>query len=302
MGRRVKLFWIFILIVSDTTFATSGADKSACAKLLAQRIGLVTPDKSSYAQINYPLVEESVKRDILQKILAAFGSKGNLSKSNFFTQFTVNHDGTLRTIIDPTFKKDSGRELAAVWEKDKQVKNDFQRIYNNARALAEDIRHSLPETEIQLAEVVFTLQVNKVSENWHLDWYDQEYLIATQTFIAKRLGSDGSLVDENFAGTEYLLFGDSPEVMEAILHTWPKQIEFKVNTDPPIGLVGKGFFYASETGLLSVHSGTSRVHRALQIPKDVIGYSLVSPPHRGSYKDLVIRASLAIRFKPAEAQ
>jgi hypothetical protein len=268
------------------------------ARHVAQGIGQVSHDRSSFMKINLTLVPPSTREMILQKTLKDFGSGTSLRSAHFFSQFTIDDEGRLHTINDPTVVKDAGDDIARHWEQDAALRSSFAEIYRNTKMFAEQIRLALPEAEVELAEIVFTLQVNKVPESWHLDWYEQEYLIATQTFLAKKLDSGGKLVDEDLGGTEYLLFGDIPEVRQAILESSPKKIEFTVNMNPPIGLVGKGFHYLTPTHLLSMHSGVSRVNSVLGITQEAEGFNLVSPPHRGSYSDLVIRGSLAIRFRP----
>ena len=221
-----------------------------------------------------------------------------LKEVKFFSQFTIDSRGKLFAIIDPTFVKNSGEHFAEKWNRNHDALKATQIIRKNIEALAEELKKTLHETEIELAEAVFTVQVNQVSEDWHLDWYPQEYLIATQTFIAKKRTPNGQLIDENFAGTEYLLSGDIPEVIDLITKDRPRRIDFRVNTQTPTWISGKGYFYPSPTHRLLIHSGAKRVHQLLGIPENASGYSLVSPPHRGSFKELVLRAALAIRFKP----
>ena len=315
-GMKALILWrtaLFVLMVQILAFnqpiwATNckdlfSADTSkAISSRIKNRLGVISSDRTSFTSLKYPLVS-SASRDVIQKaIVDFFGGNGPLSKHSFFSQFTINEKGELQIIVDPTVVKDSGANFVSAINKNKKVKEELRIVFEKSVELARILRSSLTETKAELAEVVLTVQVNKVSEGWHLDWYPQEYLIATQTFIAKKRLGDGDLVDEPFAGTEYLIHGDLPEVHEAMLLNGPTRLEFKVNSSEPVLLSAQGFVYNSPSGRLMIHSGVRRVHQALGIPNEAYGYSLVSPPHRGSSKNLVIRGSLAVRFQPSESE
>lgn len=305
--NQKKFLYLVIFFTSKIIFASSNQAEndipvSKCFQIFSnpeirERMGSVYPSRSSVVQVDFPLVSRNSSHTILQKLIKTFGIN---TDTHFFSQFVLDPQGMLHTIEDPTFKKDDGKNLSMDWNDDSALRESLSSIYINIKSLEQNVRVLLPESEVELAEVVLTIQVNKVSENWHLDWYPQEYLIGTQTFIAYTLDPNGDLKEEDFAGTEYLLFGHIPEVLKIMKkRTPPISVTFSVNSNPRVVLTGTGFWFETPTKILSLHSGVKRVHKVLNIPENTNGYSLASPPHRGSYKNLLFRVSLAIRFKPS---
>lgn len=294
----VSAFAFQVQATSNSVFFCREVFSSEITKEVRRRIGVISNHGTSQTTLKYPLVPHSAKVRLFSQVENAFGGESGFPHAKFFSQFHITEAGILKTIVDPTVKKNLGTELALKLSQNSEMRRDLQRVYENIQQLSHELRFALAETEIELAEVVLTIQINKASENWHIDWYQQEYLVATQTFTAKKRNNEGFLENEPEAGTEYLIAGDHPEVGTAILNERPKQIEFSVNTKTPVTLAGKGVIYKTPTNALSIHSGVTRIHKHPDFSTEIVGYSLVSPPHRGSYKDLVYRASLAIRFKP----
>ncbi len=247
------------------------------------RLASISEGRSSVLNANHPITPEGFASVVLaqMQIDEAEFERGQ----GFFSQFRVDDRGHLHTIVDPTIHKDSGEALAERWNQNRAAIEGFRHTYAQAQALGALLQQALPRETPELAEVVFTHQIRKPSEGWHLDWYPTEYLIATQTFIAKAIDPvSGDLVDSPQGGTEYLLNAGGG---------LPQSISFRVNKRPALTIHATGYRFTTPTGLLSLHSGTSRVAQLLGPDRE---YDLASPPHRGSQIPLEYRASIAVRF------
>lgn len=116
---------------------------------------MIKPDRTSFTEVQFPMVSEKQRELIQEKIIDFFGGENQLNKIKFFSQFSINQKGLLDTIFDPTFIKDSGVEFAQKINRDKQMTAIMQKIYENAIDLANLLRSTLNETEMQLAIVWF---------------------------------------------------------------------------------------------------------------------------------------------------
>jgi hypothetical protein len=242
------------------------------------------------ANLEFPLTTE-IFRERVFKQMREDDLSGN--GAAFFSQFHIGSDGKLSRIIDPTIAKDVGDHVLEEWNRHTDLVAGFRLAYARASRLQELLVQSLPgeKANLNLSEVVFTYQRRQVSEGWHLDWYPTEYLIGTQTFVAKRFSRERSqLEDAMDGGTEYLLSQGTGHRQE---------IEFRVNKTEPITVRSSGYPFTTPTGLLALHSGTTR---AIQFGGASAEYDAVSPPHRGSQSPLEYRASIAIRFSSRSAE
>jgi hypothetical protein len=265
-------------------------DGPALTNQIYADIGQPKAGESSVTVVDFPLVDDAMAADVFAKML-----EGAESNTKFFSQFRISPEGSLAPIDDDeTVAKDSGDEISAIWNRDENTRKTFAHIYRRAKALEQIVNAAIPETELEIGEVIFSYQVGKPPEGWHLDHYDTEYLIATQAFIAKKLDENGDLQDEPLGGTEYLIMdaGSQGKI----------QIAFNVNQLKPFKKITRietnGVSYATPTGMLAMHIGTSRVQRLMGLHES---FNMVSPAHRGA-QTLDFRGSIAIRFKPKKSK
>lgn len=254
---------------------------SACADVLAGLSGL-TPGKTSMVQTEFPLVSEESSALIFAQMQDDLAKIPGLA-AGFFTQLRIAPDGMLSAIYDDqTVKKEFGESVLEVWNKDPRLMSAFRGIYARARDLEAVVAPRILETRVGISEVIFSYQIRKPPEGWHLDWYDSEYLVATQAFVAQR--EDGCR--EPFAGTEYLFARGG---------AGKTAVAFGVNTEPVIDIYAEGCVVKTRTGQLAMHSGVRRVENVLGPAER---YTLVSPAHRGPDQALAFRGAIVVRFAP----
>jgi hypothetical protein len=176
-------FQIPLVFLASAQAAPNLNCADALIAAVGERLANVKKGRSSMLNSDYSLIPQEFPTIVFEqmRIDEAMLERG----SGFFSQFRIDENGQLNTIVDPTFKKDSGEFVAERWNRNSEVTNGFKHAYRQGLELAA-LLQALPSENPMLAEVVFTHQIRKPSEGWHLDWYPAEYIIATQTFIAKQ--------------------------------------------------------------------------------------------------------------------
>ena len=237
------------------------------------------PGKSSVAQIDYSMIPPESANILFQQMQRDVQDLPVIQKG-FFSQILIQPDGSLKPVNDPTIDiMDDGSIITDRYNRIPHIREIFMEVYKKVKSLQQMINQVLPETDVDVSEVVFTFQYRKPSESWHSDWYENEYIIVTQTFVAQK---QGDLTNEPNGGTEYFILDSSGL----------DSIQYDVHKTPVERVKIKGYSYTTPTGLLSVHSGVQRI-------RDLLGESFqysVSPPHRGAQTPMEFRGSLAVRY------
>ena len=252
-------------------------------KHIKKAIAVPTPKKSSVVIVNHSLVPPESVNILFQQMQKDVQDLPEIRKG-FFSQIVVHPNGFLRPAHDSTIGiMDNGNIITDRWNKIPHIRQIFSEVYKKMKSLQETISQALPEADINLSELVFTFQYRKPSEGWHSDWYENEYIITTQTFLAQKINENGALIHETNGGTEYFILDDKSE----------SSIQFDIHKKPVEHAEIQGFPYTTPTGSLSIHSGAQRIQKLLGEP---FQYS-VSPPHRGAQTPtLEFRGSIAARY------
>ena len=243
-----------------------------------------TPEKPSFAQMNYSLISPESAKILFQQMQKAVEDLP-IIKRGFFSQILIQPDGFLQPVVDPTIvTMNDGSIITNRYNRRPyfHLRRIFIEVYEKARSLQEMINQMLPEADINISEVVFTFQYRKPSEGWHSDWYANEYIIAVQTFSALTTNQRGVLTHEPKGGTEYFISDNNSS----------SHIQYYVHKTPVEKVKIQGYSYTTPTGLLSIHSGTQRIKELLGEP---FQYS-VSPPHQGAQTPMEFRGSMAVRY------
>lgn len=273
--------------------------RAGILRKIEKDLSSLSPGKPSLTVIDFSLASPAGAAAIFKRMLATASKIGD---DGLFTQWRISPDGRVSPILDdPTVAKDIGMDQIGAWNRDPDIRRHFADAHARSRELETALRQSITETAIGISEVVFSLQIRKPSEDWHLDWYPSEYLVATQTVVAKTRDGTG-LHDEPFAGTEYLLptNGANEEISDrlstATLDLGPiVHAGFTVHEAVTTDIVATGRSATAATGSLAIHSGVTRVERVLGRNQR---FGLVSPPHRGSQKNLEFRGAILVRLAP----
>ena len=249
---------------------------------LKTTIATPIPEKSSVTQINYSMISSESANILFQQMQRDVQDFPVIQKG-FFSQILIQPDGFLKPINDHTIDiMDDGGIITDRYNRIPHIQEIFIEVYEKVRSLQQVINRILPETDIDISEVVFTFQYRKPSEGWHSDWYENEYIIVTQTFVAQTINQQGVLTYEPNGGTEYFILDSNSAV----------SIQYDVHKTPVEKVKIQGYSYTTPTGLLSVHSGVQRI-------KGLLGESFqysISPPHRGAQTPMEFRGSLAVRY------
>ena len=252
-------------------------------KHIKKAIAVPIPKKTSVAIVNHSLVPPESVNILFQQMQKDVQDLPEIKKG-FFSQIVVHPNGFLTPARDSTIDiMDNGSIITDRWNKMPHIRQIFSEMYKKIKSLRETINQMLPEADINISEVVFTFQYRKPSEGWHSDWYENEYIIATQTFLAQKMNQNGTLIHETNGGTEYFILDDKSA----------SSIQFDIHKNPVEHVEIQGFSYTTPTGWLSIHSGTQRIQKLLG---ESFQYS-ISPPHRGAQTPtLEFRGSIAVRY------
>lgn len=277
----MKFLYMLLFLLNAAVSHSSSLCKNHL-NALKTAIAAPVPEKPSFAQIDYSMISAEDANTLFQQMQRDVQDIPIIRKG-FFSQIIIQPDGFLKPIDDSTIDiMDFGDIIADRYNRMPHIRQIFMEVYRKAVSLQAVINEILPETDVDVSEVVFTFQYNKPSEGWHSDWYGNEYIIATQTFAAQIPNQRGVLTHEPNGGTEYFILDNSSA----------SSIQYDVHKTPVERVRIQGYPYTVPTGLLSIHSGVQRI-------RDLLGESFqysVSPPHRGAQIAAGFRGSLAIRF------
>ena len=250
---------------------------------IKKAIAIPIPNKASVVAVNHSIVPPESVNILSQQMQKDVQDLPEIRKG-FFSQIVVQPGGLLVPAHDSTVDTmDNGSIITDRWNKIPHIRQIFAEVYKKVKSLQETLNQVLPETDVNISEVVFTFQYRKPSEGWHSDWYENEYIIATQTFLAQKINQNGTLIHETHGGTEYFILDDNSG----------SSIQFDIHKNPVERVEIQGFSYTTPTGWLSIHSGVQRIQKLLG---ESFQYS-ISPPHRGAQAPtLEFRGSIAVRY------
>ena len=279
----MKFLYLLPFVLNITLSHSSSNCKSLFNDLNALKpITTPTSEKPSKAQIYYSMISSASAKVLFQQ-MQKDAQDFPIIKKGFFSQILIQPDGSLKPINDPTITTmDAGDVVADRYNKTPHIRQIFIEVYKKAKSLEQALNQIIPEADIGISEVVFTFQYKKPSEGWHSDWYENEYIIVTQTFTAQKINQQGILTNEPNGGTEYFILDNNSAA----------SIQYDVHKTPVETVKIHGHSYTTPTDLLSIHSGTQRI-------KDLLGESFqysISPPHRGAQTPMEFRGSLAVRY------
>ena len=277
----MKFLYLLLFVLN---IAISYASSKNCENPFKDLNAIATPipEKPSFTQMNYSLISSESAKILFQQMQKDAQDLPFVRKG-FFSQILIQSDGSLKPVNDPTIvTMDAGDVIINRYNRIPHIRQIFSEVYKRAKSLQQILSQMLPEADINTSEVVFTFQYRKPSEGWHSDWYANEYIIVTQTFVAQKLNQQGALTHEPKGGTEYFISDNNSA----------SSIQYDVHKTPVEQVKMQGYSYTTPTGLLSIHSGTQRIKELLGEP---FQYS-VSPPHRGAQTDMEFRGSLAVRY------
>ena len=252
-------------------------------KHIKKAIAVPTPKKTSVAIVNHPLVPPESVNILFQQMQKDVQDLPEVKKG-FFSQIVVHSNG----FLEPARRSaagimDNGNIITDRWNKMPHIRQIFSEVYKKVKSLQKTINRAIPETDIHLSKVLFTFQYRKPSEGWHFDGYENEYIVATQTFLAQKINQNGALIHETHGGTEYFILDDKSMSL----------MQFDIHNNPVEHAAIQGFSYKTPTGRLSFHSGTHRIQKVLG---ESFRYS-ISPPHQGAQTPtLEFRGSIVVRY------
>ena len=287
---KLKLLYLLPCFIINTVLAASSFSKLNCAKVFStahftaveQVIKTPVPEKPSTVQVDHSIISPQAAHTMFHQMQKDVQDIPAV-REGFFSQIIIHPDGFLEPVSDPTIDiMNDGHMVAHRWNKIPRIRQALAEVYKNVESLQRVINQVLPETDINISEVVFTFQYRKPSEGWHVDWYNNEYIITTQTFVATKINPNGIIVDEPYGGTEYFILDNNSSA----------SIQFDIHKNPVEHMRVQGFPYTTPTGWLSIHSGVQRIQRLLGESSQY----LISPPHRGAQTAMEFRGSLAVRY------